>query len=765
MCLSSDEKLRKYLDIKTEKIEIDEYSEISPEILVDYYTRDDLFDENVDTDVHESVQSNQNNSYLTEKVSTNSVESDEMTIVNRANQVSGRFQCEICPKTLADRKTLLLHIRLHLGSSKLKFCDVCGRGFAKQNHLNRHKITHDKSKKKERIKSIKRTTICTMKEEKTADVETYKTTTEKNETESIGLKVQSIDSKYRHKEILNATHTQGIALDEEELELMRAAKEVDGPSGTRLQCPICPRTLSQRKVLRLHIRAHVGKNLLHCKICNRGFAKGSNLNRHMLLHRNVDNEEETRILANAMQTNGSLTSYICPYCSKILIDRQSFRLHIRLHITKADELDGTFPCSKCDSTFDTYFGRKEHLKVEHNVNFKDSADDTYHVLNKNITRKNEGDKNDDDGDDDDNDEVKQLLNKSNCVDGRFKCTLCPKTLATRTTLKYHIRLHLGNKFLLICDICNQGFSKKSHLKRHMETHTRTNFPCRYCGATFDTSQKRKVHISSMHKDAHHKQINMNISNAWTQPNGRKNCICRLCNVLFERISELRTHLNIHLTETTSIEGLDFAAKHEGFPNIEITPENLQVINELNNPDPGNISKIYSITNQNGWEMSLSDSETDCDEKSPQHTCGRCEKQFERLHKLMCHMQSDHANIEEFQEFKCSTCNQYFPNTNILSKHVKQECGNKHKIHECTKCNNRFIWKSNLDQHEIVCHQKQNLFACEKCSKSFQSLDHLRAHLVNHQPREKKRFSCDICKKTFSRTDNLRYTFYMIDLVI
>lgn len=81
--------------------------------------------------------------------------------------------------------------------------------------------------------------------------------------------IENASNENSNKEMLNLVQKHSVALDEEELELIRSAKLVNG----RLQCPICPRTLSQRKILRLHIRAHVGKNLLHCKLCGKGFAK------------------------------------------------------------------------------------------------------------------------------------------------------------------------------------------------------------------------------------------------------------------------------------------------------------------------------------------------------------------------------------------------------------------------------------------------------------------------------------------------------------
>ncbi|KAG4066353.1 hypothetical protein HA402_000577 [Bradysia odoriphaga] len=72
---------------------------------------------------------------------------DEKTLLEEAEiRADGRYQCKFCAKTLADRQTFRLHIRLHTGTN-LKRCSICDRGFAKKNHLERHLATHDKTHK------------------------------------------------------------------------------------------------------------------------------------------------------------------------------------------------------------------------------------------------------------------------------------------------------------------------------------------------------------------------------------------------------------------------------------------------------------------------------------------------------------------------------------------------------------------------------------------------------------------------------------------
>lgn len=126
MCETSNNNLQTYLTNKN-MIILPHSIEVT-----ESYTNDDQFDEN------------QYEKILEEDVDKPHME-DEFLITNRAKRVNGRYQCELCEKSLADRRTFLLHTRLHLGKN-LKHCDICGRGFAKQNHLNRHLNTHSVAK-------------------------------------------------------------------------------------------------------------------------------------------------------------------------------------------------------------------------------------------------------------------------------------------------------------------------------------------------------------------------------------------------------------------------------------------------------------------------------------------------------------------------------------------------------------------------------------------------------------------------------------------
>lgn len=790
MCQNSVIVLRNYLSemVKTE-IEINTLPEL---IHVEECNVNDLIDENIG-DADDDYDNYEDDGLIFESgTAEEDIQVDEVSkgedfqLVNNAKKVNGRYQCELCEKTLADRRTFLLHIRLHLGKN-LKHCEICGRGFAKQNHLDRHKAIHSKKKPKQqqRQSSIDNSNSC-------SDVVKSDNSNNDEDQQQIGMKEnkrfrRECSPKYEVSKVTQDKSSK-LPLEEDETQLLNAAKEVNN----RLQCPICPKTLSQRKILKLHIRNHIGKNLQHCKICEKGFAKGSNLNRHMLLHRSRNIDEEDRIMKIALQDG----RYHCPYCTKILIDRQTFRLHIRLHIDKCfvrcdvcnqgfeDNLKleehmtthgDQFSCNKCNiGSFKTYQERKVHLKTVHESETTD--ENTKTMENPQKCKNNRDD--DDDGDNgDDDDEDKHVVDRSNQTPGgRYQCEFCEKTLANRTTLRYHIRLHL-QKHLLKCEICNQGFSKKSHLKRHLGTHSKKKQPCRYCDAAFDTYEERKTHTVTVHKKAVHNQFNKAFITCYTQSNGLKNGVCMICDKRFTSIRELENHIRSHLANPQSFSGVDFAEKKELLSKFDFkcNEENIgAMLHEALVQNPQQVSKIYRMLNSNGWELSLSDSETDNDNEidnddtdlklSSKYECAQCAERFDRLHRLMCHMKISHDQ-QRFREFKCPFCMQCFPNNFVLLKHRRQQCENEQKTITCSMCNCRFAWEVSLEKHLSIYHetekkfiediQKNNSkpFACNQCTRSYATEEMLEAHASYHL--RPKSFSCDICEKQFSRSDNLR----------
>lgn len=284
-------------------------------------------------------------------------------------------------------------------------------------------------------------------------------------------------------------------------------------------------------------------------------------------------------------------------------------------------------------------------------------------------------------------------------------------------------------------------------------------------------------------------------------NAEKLCVCKICNKSFDRISKLRKHICSH----------------------GATDPLLQTRIDKNQ----DLCELYQITNSGGWELTLSDSETDaddsdgediddeataCDSKNKSivshrtHTCGSCNRSFDRQYRLVVHMFFEHAKTKlvDFERFRCTSCNQLYPNDELLAKHRRNQCENHHKKCICQTCGVRFEWSTSLKLHTSKVHAKKK-FQCDTCGKQFYRVQDFTRHKKSHAKKKVKKVpavvmvdgkpvvkpkytagdtfiypreftsnafrrvgdskgrrggliklvSCDICKKDFSRKDNLK----------
>lgn len=292
-------------------------------------------------------------------------------------------------------------------------------------------------------------------------------------------------------------------------------------------------------------------------------------------------------------------------------------------------------------------------------------------------------------------------------------------------------------------------------------------------------------------------------------NGEKKCNCKICNKTFHKISELRYHVTKIHSETTSFNGINLKEKPEifTFPNINAFSDDVLIDVVKTKIENNENIHFYQIVNSHGWEMSLSDSETDFSDiddddyqkisndfefiKRDQYKCEQCTKIFDRVYKIVYHMRFEHEHQQHLFVHKCTHCNNVFPTDGILQKHLREQCQNDVKKIQCQICKTRFMWQDSLDEHTRKMHGTKNIdgdggnnngkvstsksvkkvskikikikdgtpkektFFCDLCAKSFFRLEHLERHRKVHMPAE-KRFSCDLCKKKFNRKDNLKY---------
>jgi KRAB domain-containing zinc finger protein len=114
-----------------------------------------------------------------------------------------------------------------------------------------------------------------------------------------------------------------------------------------------------------------------------------------------------------------------------------------------------------------------------------------------------------------------------------ECDYCGKKLVTKTSLKYHMRTHSGEKPYK-CDICDKPLTTKSALEYHMRTHTGEKpYRCEVCGKYLASKPGLDYHMKVHAGGAGH---------------NKKSHECEICGKILTTKPGLEYHMKIHIDE-------------------------------------------------------------------------------------------------------------------------------------------------------------------------------------------------------------------------
>uniref|UniRef100_A0A8D3AQB5 C2H2-type domain-containing protein n=1 Tax=Scophthalmus maximus TaxID=52904 RepID=A0A8D3AQB5_SCOMX len=133
----------------------------------------------------------------------------------------------------------------------------------------------------------------------------------------------------------------------------------------------------------------------------------------------------------------------------------------------------------------------------------------------------------------------------------------------------------------------------------------------------------------------------------------------------------------------------------------------------------------------------------------EYLCSECGRAFAWKSALVRHLKIHGEDADQVERsFKCPHCDLGFSCVNYL---------NRENVFGCSQCDKSFVYKATLTRHELT-HSGERPYLCSDCGKGFFShaelLKHERFH-TGHKP-----FQCPHCDKKFTQscylTIHLRY---------
>lgn len=110
-----------------------------------------------------------------------------------------------------------------------------------------------------------------------------------------------------------------------------------------------------------------------------------------------------------------------------------------------------------------------------------------------------------------------------------------------------------------------------------------------------------------------------------------------------------------------------------------------------------------------------------------HVCNVCGESFQEALDLLAHAEVHARGID----LRCMICGETCPTEELLAEHVQAKHGKNLPPNTCLMCGRTCRDKRTLLKHSFE-HNKEKVFGCSKCPKTFHNKARLKRHMLSHR---------------------------------